>query len=139
MSKEVTSGKVLEFEVIERAGEEAEAAICEGRFLINVVKIETAHSLGEILRRYSKLIPATKLVTALSSRIGISERTIFRAGEVYDIEPFEGGAQKLIDKHGKNVTVTQLLRGPEAEDCKHPEEKVREVNYKECGCCGKRC
>lgn len=119
--------------------EELDAAITEMRFDINILKIHWTHRVGEVIRGHTKGEEITPVLTKLALDVGISERSLWRAVKIYDMAPEENGHLKLIEKYGKNVNVTQLLKGPEAENCEHPEDKVREVRYNECGQCGKRC
>ena len=118
--------------------EELDAAITEMRFDVNILKIQWSHRVGEVIRTHTKMDNITPVLTKLAVDVGMSERSLWRSVKIYDMQPEENGYLKIIEKSEKNVTVTQLLRGPEAEDCKHPEEKVREVRYNECGQCGKR-
>ena len=112
--------------------EEVQAAKTEMYFQANVLKIEWSHSIGEIIRRHATDEKITPLLTRLAGDVGMSERSLWRCVQVYDLAPEEGGHQKLLDQHGKDITVSKLISPPKGENeaerelcphCKRPMPK----------------
>ena len=105
----------LSTQTYEALVEEVQAAKTEMYFQANQLKIEWSHNIGEIIRRHAVDEKITPLLTKLAADVGMSERTLWRCVQVFDLAPIEGGHQKLLEKHGKDVTVSKLIAPPKEE------------------------
>lgn len=100
-------------ETYESLKEEVSAALTEGVFNTRYAAIEMHHNIGRTIREHTNEKGITNLLTKLAVDLGTSERTLFRAVELFDKYP---DLSALPD--GKNVSMNKLLGSGKAEEPK---------------------
>ena len=112
---EITKSKLNEL------AEEVKSCITEGVFTSRWALVEMAHKIGELISEFEEAekIPMSQFLPRLAERVGRSERTLYRAAQIYHKWP-----DKDLIPLGKTATVNKLMQiiAPnenQEERCKH--------------------